>query len=455
MQAGNRILKKLAIAPSAILFVGQSLAQEKPNIIFIITDQQTAGAMSNQGNPYLKTPAMDELARDGVTFTRAYCAYPLSGPSRASLFTGKMPNQVNVRENNDSLPREARLHSLGFMLTEAGYDCLYAGKWHIPTIDHPDNKEFGFEKVCGMNDPSMAEHIEKALSKKRTNPFFLVASYLNPHEACEYARSQTLHYGQIDIPENAILPPLPDNFDALNNLPELVEIHKKKSPKLYPTQNYTKKDWRRYIYAYNRLVERVDNEISKLLLILKEKGLYDSSIIIFTSDHGDGLAAHRWNQKRALFEENINIPLIIKPNKKTQKTGTINRDALINIGTDIFPTVCEFAQVRKNLKLKGIGMKGLVEGNAEKAHQSILIETNLDGIESARGWAVIKGNYKYVFYRFFKNREQLFNLEKDKGEMNNLIGNPDCQDVYKMMKNEMRKLAEQANDKMLIKDLNF
>lgn len=454
MQTGSHTLKNIAVGTSVLLSLGHSIAQKKPNIILIMTDQQTANAMSNRGNPNLNTPAMDQLANDGVTFTRAYCAYPLSGPSRASIMTGKMPNEVKVHENGDSLSVEFQKETLGFKMQDAGYDCLYAGKWHIPTENIPDN-EFGFKKLCGSNDPEMAIHIEKALSEKRNKPFFLVASYLNPHEACEYARFQTLHYGKIDIPEDATLPPLPDNFNAIDNLPEVVEIHKEISPKLYPTKNYTLRDWQNYLYAYNRLVERVDVEIEKLLQILKDKGLYENTMIILTSDHGDGVGAHQWNQKRALFEETMNIPLIIKPSGKTKSVGTVNNEALINIGIDIYPTICDYAEIKTPQGLNGLSIRDLVQGKTKTTHESIFVETNLDGLQGARGWAVIKGNFKYVFYRFFKNKEQLFNLNKDKGETTNLIDNPSYKNVYKMMKDEMLMHAKRVNDEMLIKDLNF
>lgn len=455
MQLGKHTLKGIAVGVGAVMSLGHSIAANKTNIILIITDQQTANAMSNRGNPYLYTPAMDQLAADGVTFTNAYCAYPLSGPSRASLFTGKMPNEVIVRENNDSLPDSERLKSLGFAIGNAGYECLYAGKWHVPTVNMPDDGSFGFKMICEMNDPEMATHIDKALSERSDKPFFLVASYLNPHEACEYARSQTLHYGAVHIPDSAIMPPLPPNFDVSEDIPELVEIHKNVSPKLYPTKNYTIDDWKRYLYAYNRLVERVDKEIDKLLKILKGKKLYDNTTIIFTSDHGDGVAAHHWNQKRVLFEETINIPLIVKPNKNNKAVDVKQNSSLINIGIDIYPTICEYAQANIPDGLKGISLKKMVEGTAENSHKSIFVETNLDGLQGGRGWAVIKGDYKYIYYRFFKNREQLFNLKDDKGEMHNLIGNAAYKHIHQAMKEEMLRYGKRTNDKILIKELDF
>jgi|LSQX01.1.fsa_nt_gb arylsulfatase A-like enzyme len=430
--------------------VSSQVDRERPNIILIMTDQQTADAMSNRGNQHLNTPAMDRLAADGIVFTRAYCAYPLSGPSRASIMTGKMPNQVSVLENNDPLPDEEIAKTLGFTMQAAGYDCLYAGKWHIPTVELPDG-EFGFRKVCGMYDPDMALHIDRVLSEERDKPFFLVASYLNPHEICEYARSQTLPYGEVTIPDDALLPELPANFNATDGLPELLMHHKRMSPRLYPTENYTERDWRNYLYAYHRLVERVDAHIAELIQLLEEKDLYDNSVIIFTSDHGEGVAAHRWNQKRALFEETTRIPLIVKPPKGEVPAKQREVDALVNTGIDLYPTLCDYGNASIPAGLHGISLKGIINGTAEP-HPSIFIETHLDAI-NGRAWCVIKGDYKYAFYRFFKNREQLFDLSKDRGETTNLVDDPEHALIYQEMKEEMKQHAKRIGDKMLIREL--
>lgn len=452
MQTGIKYFSTLVTYSSLSMLPFQGIAQKQPNIILIMTDQQTANAMSNRGNMNVHTPAMDELASDGVVFTRTYCSFPLSGPSRASIMTGKMPSEIEVLENDDPLPEDEKKNSIGFKMQQAGYDCLYAGKWHIPTVEIPD-KEFGFKKISGMNDPEMAYHIEKELSAKRNKPLFLVASYLNPHEICEYARSQTLHYGEIPIPKEAVFPELPPNFQATEGLSELLMHHKKMSPKLYPTENYSGQDWKNYLYAYYRLVERVDSHIGELIKILKKNNLYDNSVIIFTSDHGDGVAAHKWNQKRALFEESIQVPLIIKPSKRDKIS--VNRDlhGLVNIGIDLYPTICDYANAPISEELHGVTLKGVLEGT-RKPHQSIFIETHFDAI-NGRTWCVIKDQYKYVFYRFFKNREQLFDLSADKGETTNLMLDSRYENVYRKMKEELLHHAQKVNDKMLVKDLNF
>lgn len=444
--------KKITSAAIFVAAVTGIQSQNRPDIVLIMTDQQTADAMSNRGNLNVKTPAMDMLAADGVSFTNAYCSFPLSGPSRASLFTGKMPVEINVPDNEIGLQEAEIPQTLGNKLKQAGYECLYAGKWHVPTAEIPD-AEFGFRKISGMNDMTLVDSVRQNLLKKRDKPLFLVASFLNPHEICEYARSQKLHFGEVEIPENAKLPALPDNFNAVKELPEGLLIHKATSPRLYPTQSYSNTDWRNYLYTYYRLVERVDKNIADLISELKKNNLYDNSLIVFLSDHGDGVAAHRWNQKRALFQETINVPLIVKPpvGTKTRLLGKTS-EALVNIGIDFYPTVCDYAGTTIPTDRKGLSFRNLVEGKSDAQHKNIFVETLLDGI-NIRGWCVIEGDYKYVYYRMFRNKEQLFNLKKDRGEKNNLAEKKEYAAIRKMMRKSMLEYAVQTNDVMLRKEM--
>ena len=124
MQTGIKYFHSLVTYSSLSMLPLQGIAQKQPNIILIMTDQQTANAMSNRGNVNVHTPAMDALAADGVVFTRAYCSFPLSGPSRASIMTGKMPSEIEVLENDDPLSEDEKKNSIGFKMQQAGYDCL-------------------------------------------------------------------------------------------------------------------------------------------------------------------------------------------------------------------------------------------------------------------------------------------------------------------------------------------
>ena len=129
-------------------------AQERPNILYIMTDQQTANAMSCAGNTDLRTPNMDKLAERGIRFTNAYCSMPLSGPSRGAMFTGYMPGEVGLLENGTPMPDSLHSTSLGVLMNKAGYTCAYAGKWHVHTNSLPDKQAFGFENLHGEVRPT-------------------------------------------------------------------------------------------------------------------------------------------------------------------------------------------------------------------------------------------------------------------------------------------------------------
>ena len=288
--------------------------QDRPNIVLIMTDQHQAEALSIAGNLNLHTPNLDKLAKTGIRFENAYVTFPLCSPSRSSIFTGKMPNTLDVNSNSagDNVMKVAdKQKGLGHVLSQAGYDCAYGGKWHAHEAGMADGN--GFTTIADFGDMPLAEKcVDYLKTKQKSNqPFFLVASFDNPHNICEWARNEPLPYGNISPVPLSETPELPVNFKKSATFPEALQIEQHIDLKVYPTQNYTEEDWRQYRYTYYRLVEKVDKEIGKIIDAIDNLGLRDNTIIIFTSDHGDGNASHGWNQKTALFQESIKVPFII------------------------------------------------------------------------------------------------------------------------------------------------
>ena len=443
----------LQVSPLVASALNQKESQ--PNIILIMTDQHTADALSCAGNPYVSTPGIDGLAADGIRFTRSYVSYPLSGPSRASMITGKMPVQLGVRDNADGdLSAEDLADSMGNVARNAGYECLYAGKWHAPIeIDLP-NEGTGFTKVCGMDDRVLVEKSKPYLERKYDKPLFYVASFLNPHETCEFAREEALHYGVLDVEhEKDNYPPLPLNASIPAYYPEAIELHREFVPRSYPTRKYTDEDWRRYIYAYYRLVERVDKEIEKLVALLKANNLYDDSLILFVSDHGDGVGAHRANQKRVLQEEIIRVPFIVKP-PKSQFRGEVNETALISTCLDLYQTVADYTGAGEQKEDRyGKSIRPLLEHKTTEHHKAVFVETFLDGINT-RGWAIITPQYKYAAYRQFKNREQLFDLYNDPYELQNLAPVHAYNETKEKLKQELYDWGVKTDDKFLKRSMS-
>ena len=411
----SHALKLLSVIP----FTAAAAAYaQKPNIIYIFTDQQTASAMSCAGCPDVHTPNMDRLAEAGVRFTNAYCSAPLSGPSRAAMFTGLYPDENGLITNGAPLPERLRPQILGNIVRNAGYECAYGGKWHVPEITIPDQIN-GFTRIYEHSDNGLAEACVEFLARKHRKPFFLVAAFDNPHNICEFARMQNLPYGNVDIPPVEQCPGLPANFAVNPYDADVIQMEKAANYGCYPTIRYTPDDWRRYRHAYYRLVEKVDAEIGKIIDEIDRQNLWKNTIVIFSSDHGDGCGAHQWNQKSALYEEVVNVPLIVTlPGKRNSGTAL---PQLVSNGVDFYASVCDWTGALAPEGIQGKSFRKLAEtGRADMTHQDYVVtETKFDGGVS-RGWMVRTEKFKYVLYDKGKNREQLFDMNSDRGEMRNL-----------------------------------
>ncbi|WP_316748754.1 sulfatase [Pedobacter gandavensis] len=440
----------------ALFFSSTAIAQtsKRPNILIIMTDQQTADAMSNAGNKDLQTPAMDQLAKNGVKFTKAYCAQPLCTPSRTAIFSGKMPFETGFVGNapeKDGLWADSLL-VMGKILKSGGYKTGYVGKWHLP-IPTAKVSQHGFDYIentdfLDYNDAGTPSYCARFMKENRTQPFLLVASFLNPHDICEWARGDAM---KMDVLENAPpaadCPALPDNWSITAHEPELIREQQKVSFRTYPTVNWTGDQWRQYRWAYNRLVEKVDHYVGMVLASLKKYDLEKNTIVIFTADHGDGYAAHRWNQKQVLYEEASRIPFIIS---KMGAWEARTDDMLVCNGIDIIPTICGFTGVLKPAYLKGMDLSERIANPAKKLRDTLVIETDFadnEDLLGISGRAVITDDFKYIVYNKGVLREQLFSLRKDPGEMNNLAVNPAFKKKLQGMRMYLKNWSARNGDK--------
>jgi len=403
---------------------------DQPNILIIMTDQQTAEAMSSAGNKYLHTPAMDKLAKNGVCFTKAYCAQPLCTPSRTAIFSGKMPFETgfvgNAAEKDGQWPDS--LLMMGKIFQNGGYQTGYVGKWHLP-VPTTKVEQHGFEYIqntnfLDYNDGATPSYCARFIKENKDKPFLLVASFLNPHDICEWARGEALKMDVLeDAPAADQCPPLPANWKIPANEPKIVREQQKVSARTYPSLNWNAGQWRQYRWAYNRLVEKVDQYIEMVMGSLTKYGVEKNTIIIFTADHGDGYAGHSWNQKQILYEEAAKVPFIIS--KVGEWKGRTD-DMLVCNGTDMIPTICGLTGVQKPGYLKGIDISKRLTDPGKNLRDTLVIETDFADNEELlgiSGRAVITKDFKYIVYNKGEIKEQLFDLSKDPGEMNNLAVN--------------------------------
>ncbi len=419
------------VALSLLPVIGEG-QDKRPNILLLISDQHSGKIMTQTGYQYVKTPGIDKLAAEGVTFTRNYCAYPVCVASRASIMTGMMPSKSHA--NLTAYP------SIGGVMKNAGYETAYFGKWHVSNskISKVANWH-GFETYKDeMNDSKTEKMSVDFLSQKHVKPFFLVTSYLNPHDCCELARNisklgDDYHDGPVEEKMNVSgCPPLPSNFAIPPDEPE--GFYCRRTPDStdvvqfgkHPVKYWGETEWRQYMYGYDRLVEKMDEHILNVVNALEKKGLLDNTIIIYTADHGDGHASHQWNQKMNFYEEVINVPFVVSWKGHT-KAGFIDSKTLTSSGLDIYPTICSMAGVPVEKSLPGINVNPYVMKDSKVAGEGrsyVVSELNQsDKDEDAGGKNVMVGrmvvseNFKYFIFDRGENREQLFDLSKDPGEL--------------------------------------
>lgn len=415
----------------------------RPNILLILTDQQSASMMSCAGNPWLQTPAMDSLAATGTRFERAYCTNPVCVPSRFSLMTGRMPSEIGLRSCDvssvESIPQDIRDTGMGWLMRSAGYETAYGGKVHLP---HMTPEDIGFEVICEDERDGLAETCADYVSREHTKPFFLCASFINPHDICYLAIrdfAETDHEKALIArgeSETAALdaalarpegideaeffrshcPPLPPNHAPQVDEPEAIRRHLESAPfKKKARERYGDLDWRLHRWAYARLTERVDGQIGRVLDALRDSGNVENTVVIFTSDHGDHDSAHKLEHKTVFYEEACRIPLIIhQPGISSGRTCP----ELVSNGLDLLPTVCDYAGVPSPDDRLGRSLRPLAEGRTNPSPRAFL------PMENQIGRAVVSRDFKYIQYDEGAQREQMMNLKADPGETRNAGNDP-------------------------------
>ena len=305
-------------------------APEKPNILVIMTDQQSASMMSCAGNRWLRTPAMDEIAANGIRFSHAYATNPVSVPSRFSLQTGRYPSEIGMVENGRIGADRDKVISMysgaiGNVLKKGGYQTYYGGKVHMP-VTGSDVNVLGYELLTLDERDSLASVCADFLMhrQKDDKPFLLFASFINPHDICYHAirwaepesglaKSTPPELDEaLELPEGMTdedffreyCPPLPSNHQPMIGEPWSVDsLVRLRMFRQIVREKWTEKEWRMHRWAYMKLTERVDAQIGIVLKALKESGFSDNTVVIFTSDHGDLDAAHKLEHKTILYEE--------------------------------------------------------------------------------------------------------------------------------------------------------
>ena len=414
----------------------------RPNILIILTDQQSHSLLSCAGTPWISTPHLDRLAAGGVRFSRAYCSNPVCAPSRFSLFTGRMPSEIGMIGNGGAnlhpfTPAHDR-NGLGHCLRDAGYATWYGGKanWPIGLTA----ERLGFTPFCGDERERLAVEAADLIHGQQGGLWAAVVSFINPHDVCFHAirafapegspdrsmvQRATRELASLDtalsLPPVAdsdafardCLPPLPANWDIQQDEPEMIEKVLALRPfKVGARRQWGEHEWRQHRWAYARLMERVDRNIGVVLDALDASGQAENTLVILTSDHGDHDGSHRLEHKTFFYEEAARVPWLMRLPGRIP-AGGVEDHCLVATGLDLMATCCDYAGRPMPDFCRGMSVRGAVEGCPEAAVRQAVYGENLVSR------MIVTDRWKYVRYAEGLNAEQLYDLACDPGETRN------------------------------------
>lgn len=457
MRIVNKIsIKSVIILACLSLNLGQLVAQKRPNILFICSDQHAYKYGGFADHPYVKTPNLDQLAQEGVIFNAAYSGAPVCTPGRASLMTGMYASDVGSYGN--STVWDGTYPVWGTYFKKNGYYTQAFGK-----LDLDDNLPMGFEttafdnghrhhpditslfrmplgyrvgereKVDGRvrnlspkdHDIKITQEALKFLNKKAgqlNKPWVLYLGYLKPHPPFAALGKYYNEY----YPDKVDMPKVTN--EELENLSLVYQDLRHFKRIATPI---SEDRIRKARAAYYGMISELDENIGKVIQALKENGDYDNTIIIYTSDHGESLGEHGLWFKNNLYDCAIRIPLIIKgpkiPSGKKIETPVAQ--------LDLTPTMLQYTGIEIPTYLRGKTLSRFFEGKNNK--ENVVYAENHSEGNSTGSFMIRKGNWKYIYFSYFG--DLLFNLKDDPGETNNLADSTKYSEVKANLKKELLK----------------
>ena len=430
---------------------------KKPNILLIVTDQQRRDTIGAYGGQFVKTLHTDRLASEGVCFTHAFTPCGLCSPTRSSLLTGTYPHDHEVLTNvalhpvRNSLPVEKDILSPG--LKSAGYRLGYVGKWHVN--HHKDPMAFGYDRYVSLGDykkyrddlgipfppevnnyviPQSAvddvpvEHCRPAFLVTQTmeimegfcqegeHPFFIRVDFHGPHMPNVIPEPYASMYDPEDIP------PHPNFADDLNGKPAVQAIKRRH----WGTDKMSWEDWQPLVSRYFGEITLIDDQIGRLLEHLDQLNLTNDTLVIFTTDHGDTMGAHKiWNKDYTMYDEIYRIPMVMRWPGVIAPKGQC--DAYVHHFLDLTPTLLEVAGSNVPTDLHGQTMLPLMKGEQQQRLREAFCEFHgcHMGLYTIR--MLQTDRFKYVFHT--NDIDELYDHENDSAELHNLAENPDYADV--------------------------
>ena len=470
-----------------------SAKKQRPNILFIMSDDHAAHAISAYGSRLAKvapTPNIDRLADEGLLFENCFCTNSICVPSRASILTGQHSQTNGALDLGGRLEPENQY--LPKLMKKAGYETAMIGKWHLKNepaaFDYycvlpgqgsyfnpilresggqwPNNeKRFAKYDSCHSSDVITDLSLKWLKKRDRSKPFFLMHHFKAPHDNFENAERYDWLFNDVDIPEpESLWEPGNHGSEATKNMGTSIGKRNKRRnmghhmfvDKSLPDEEYKRTAYQRYLKKYLRCVRGVDDNIGRLFDYLQKTGQMDNTIIIYTSDQGMMLGEHDFIDKRWMYEESMRMPFLVRyPGMIRPGTRT---DEVIN-NTDFAPTILELA---------GLDAPDYMQGRSFVPVLRRRTPLNWPKATYYRYWMHMAHHdnpahfgirtkvYKLIFFYGMNYKQggpkptrpgwELYDMINDPHEMNNLYNNPRYVVVIRKLKAELLRLRKKYNE---------
>ncbi|EDY83265.1 sulfatase, putative [Verrucomicrobiia bacterium DG1235] len=467
------LLPRLSLVCCLFVFVSFAAGKGRPNILFIMSDDHANAAVSAYDDTLIQTPNIDRLANEGMLFSRAFCTNSICGPARAVTLTGKY-SHLNGFIVNESTSFDGGQQTYPKLLQAAGYETAVIGKWHLgsdPTgfdfwkiligqgqyYDAPFLTAEGQVETEGyVTDVITDLAIDWLNTREDEKPFMLMYQHKAPHANFQPGPDYLNWREDETIPEPETLfddyatrsPAAWDNEMRIDPTLELQyqgELNLKVPDGL---RGHERSRWlyQFYIKNYLRCVKSVDDGVGRVFEQLEAMGELDNTIVIYTSDQGFFLGEHGYYDKRFMYEESLQIPLLVRYPKMIE-AGSVRDEIVTNL--DFAETMLDLAGVKVPSGMQGESLVPLLKGKKRKGWRDAMYYHFYE----YPGYHYVKRHYgirteRYKLIRFYHDIEawELYDLDEDPQELNNLYGSDGYEKLTKRLKKRLDKIQSNFGD---------
>ena len=453
----------IRILPTLVFFLlftfGYS-EHSRPNILFILTDDQRWDTLGAAGNPIIQTPSLDALASEGTHFQNAFVTTPICAASRASLMTGLYERTHAFTFRTDPLRKEFVNITYPKLLKDAGYFTGFIGKFGMTYAEDLDTSHFDVYSRPGEQfwavtyyrltpDHTGHRHLSENIGDESLmfleqaaqtgRPFCLTISFHAPH-AEDVDPDQFIYpvelehlYEEDSIPSAALSDP-----HFFEEQPEWVKAGLNRIR--WKWRFDTSEKYQSMVKAYYRMITGLDVQIGRVRDRLRELGLDQNTIIIFTSDNGFFLNERQLAGKWLMYENSLRVPLIVYDPRQT--TPDSLEHMVLNI--DIAPTILQYAGIPIPDAMQGLPLQSILNNPEQPLRDSFLCEHLFENPRIPKSEGVRTEKYKYFRYIDHPEHEELYDLESDPLEQNNLVRDPAYQTILAQLRKQCDALIAGA-----------